>query len=72
LDDIIIVDTNMHNYTLHLTNGIYLPPYTIDKDSSDKWLLMLGSYLKEFNKISNVREKIKRDFDLDRIFEENR
>jgi TFIIF-interacting CTD phosphatase-like protein len=32
-DDIILVDTNMHNYTIHLTNGIMIPAYHIDKDS---------------------------------------
>jgi hypothetical protein len=33
---------------------------------------MLGKYLESFTDIQNVREKIKKDFDLDRIFEENR
>lgn len=31
-DDIVLVDTNMHNFTTNLTNGIYLPPYSLDKD----------------------------------------
>jgi len=26
-DDIIIVDPNMHHYTIHLTNGLYVPSY---------------------------------------------
>lgn len=47
-DDIILVDTNMHNYTVHLTNGIMIPAYHIDKDSKDNWLVELAEYLKEF------------------------
>lgn len=41
-DDIVLVDTNMHNYTVHLTNGIMLPAYHVDKDSQDLWLYHLG------------------------------
>lgn len=47
-DDLILIDTNMHNYTVHLTNGIYLPPYNVDKDQEDNWLLHLGHYLLGF------------------------
>jgi hypothetical protein len=71
-DDIILVDTNMHNYTVHLTNGLYLPPYHLDKDHDDKWLYYLGQYLMEFVHIKNVRQKIKTDFDLDKMFEESK
>jgi hypothetical protein len=49
-DDIILVDTNMHNFTTNLTNGIFLPPYALDKDHEDQWLLSLGHYLKTFVK----------------------
>lgn len=34
-DDIILVDTNMHNYTVHLTNGIMIPAYHADQDAQD-------------------------------------
>ena len=72
LDDIIIVDTNMHHFTLHLTNGMYLPPYAVEKDSEDEWLVHLCGYLLTFLGVSNVREKIIREFNLDQMFEENR
>lgn len=62
----------MHNFTLHLTNGIFLPSYTLDKDAEDRWLLDLSYYLQEFSSVTNVREKIKNDFSLDTIFDENR
>lgn len=34
-DDIILVDSNMHHYTIHLTNGLYIPTYQIDKEPTD-------------------------------------
>eukprot|EP00347_Sterkiella_histriomuscorum_P006363 403353046 len=71
-DDIILVDTNMHNYTVHLTNGIMIPAYHVDKDSQDHWLLDLSKYLKEFKDQKSVRQKIKIDFQLDQIFEESK
>ncbi|CDW86447.1 nli interacting factor-like phosphatase family protein [Stylonychia lemnae] len=71
-DDIIVVDTNMHNYRVHLTNGIMIPAYHIDKDHTDKWLYHLGCYLFEFVPEKNVRQKIKFDFQLDQIFEESK
>lgn len=54
-DDIILVDTNMHNYTVHLTNGIMIPAYHIDKDNNDHWLKHLGNYLIEFIDQKSVR-----------------
>jgi hypothetical protein len=62
----------MHNYTVHLTNGIYLPPYYVDKDPDDEWLPILGSYLLDFINVKNVRHKIKTDFELDILFEESK
>ena len=58
----------MHYFTLQLTNGLFLPFYSIDKDEKDKCLLILADYLIEFNKnggVSDVRGKIKSDFGLD-------
>lgn len=52
----------MHSFTLQLTNGIYLPQYRLDRDSKDDLLKYLGEYLLEFVAISDVREKIKKDF----------
>ena len=62
----------MHHYTIHLTNGMYLPAYQIDKDSVDQWLLHLRNYLLTFVGLKNVRAKIKSDFDLDTLFEESK
>ena len=62
----------MHNYTVHLTNGIYLPPYQVDKDHEDDWLLVLGHYLLDFINVKNIRHKIKTDFELDSLFEESK
>lgn len=61
-DDIILVDTNMHNYTVHLTNGIMIPAYHADQDTQDYWLLHVSTYLKEFIHEKSVRQKIKNDF----------
>jgi hypothetical protein len=45
----------MHYFTLHLTNGIFLPPYKIDKDKTDDYLKLLAEYLKEFIFVNDVR-----------------
>jgi hypothetical protein len=54
----------MSNFTNKLTNGIYLPPYSLHDDKNDKILQTLGHYLLSFSDITDVRAKIKVDFDL--------
>ena len=68
VNDILIVDTQMSNYTNKLTNGIFLPPYRLHNDVDDTILKVLLKYLGGFVDISNpvedVRSKIKQDFGL--------
>lgn len=45
----------MHCYTIHLTNGLYMPSYQIDKDSEDEWLALLGEYLLTFIEVKSTR-----------------
>jgi hypothetical protein len=56
----------MSNFTNKLTNGIYLPMYSLHDDKNDIMLKSLSQYLHSFTKpgISDVRAKIKVDFDL--------
>jgi hypothetical protein len=60
----------MTNFTLQLTNGIYLPSYRINSDHEDIMLKYLLEYLLEFIDVPDVRQKIKEDFDLDNMFNE--
>ena len=46
--DIIIVDCQMSYFTNKLTNGIYLPLYSLHDDKNDKMLKSLGQYLQSF------------------------
>ena len=62
--DIIVVDHQMSNFTNKLTNGIYLPPFSLHDDKNDKMLQTLGHYLMSFAEVADVRAKIKVDFDL--------
>ena len=62
----------MDHFTLHLTNGIYVPPYVVEKESEDKWLIHMCTYLQTFLAVTNVREKNIKDFCLDQMFEDNR
>jgi hypothetical protein len=62
--DIVIVDSQMSNFTNKLTNGIYLPPYSLHDDKNDKILQTLGHYLLSLSETADVRAKIKVDFDL--------
>jgi hypothetical protein len=49
LNDIIMVDSIMSNYTNRLTNGIYLPPYSLHID--DTILKELTNYLLSFENL---------------------
>jgi hypothetical protein len=64
--DIIIVDCQMSNFTNKLTNGIYLPMYSLHNDKNDIMLKSLSKYLYSFTnpEVIDVRAKIKVDFDL--------
>lgn len=68
VNEILIVDTVMANYTNKLTNGIFIPPYRLHNDVEDNTLKMLLKYLGGFidieNPVDDVRTKIKHDFGL--------
>ena len=64
-EQVIIVDTNMHNFTLQLTNGIFIPSYRVHNDHEDTFLNSLREYLLEFVGVLDVKQKIKNDFGLD-------
>lgn len=49
-----------------------MPPYRVDKDPVDQCLKVLGDYLLTFVTIHDVRHKIKVDFGLDQMFDENK
>lgn len=46
--DILIVDSQMSNFTNRLTNGIFLPCYRMHEDENDVMLKTLLKYLGEF------------------------
>ena len=48
VNDIIIVDSQMSNYTNKLTNGIFVPPFRLHNDLDDDILKMLLKYLGSF------------------------
>ena len=62
LENILIVDTNMHHFTKQLTNGIFVPSYRIDRDNNDFILKYLKNYILEFVEVNDVKVKIKNDF----------
>ena len=68
VNDVLIVDTQMSNYTNKLTSGIFIPPYRLHNDSDDQVLKMLlkylGGFIDQTNPIEDVRAKIKHDFGL--------
>ena len=62
----------MESFTNKLTNGIWLPSYRLDKDEKDDTLLILLKYLLEFKDYSDIRVKIKSDFNLVKKFNEQK
>ena len=58
----------MQNFTNRLTNGVFLPSFALTSASSDDLLKVLLKYLGEFidptSPIEDVRNKIKKDFNL--------
>lgn len=73
LNDIIIVETYMGNYSQNLTNGLFIPTFhPLQSAQEDFWLAALSRYLATFEGVENVREKIRRDFELDQMFSEGR
>ena len=67
ISSIIIIDSVMSNFTNRLTNGIYLPTFSLHND--DDILRDLTSYLLSFENLTDVRPKIKTDFDLLNLFD---
>ena len=66
ISEILIVDSVMSNFTNRLTNGIYLPPFSLHSD--DYILKDLAKYLATFEGLNDVRPKIKSDFNLLSMF----
>jgi len=56
----------MQNFTSKLTNGVFLPAYRLHEDATDNLLKSLLVYLLSFIRfnITDVRQKIKKDFNL--------
>jgi hypothetical protein len=71
-EDIIIVDSVMQKFTKNLTNGIFLPSYMAKSEKQDKWLHFLTPYLKDLAAATSIRQKIKKDFELDSLFENSK
>lgn len=75
--NIIVIDSQMTNFSNKLTNGIYLPPFRLNSVNDDICFNSLGNYLKTFimddnKELIDVRLKIKTDFDLLTIFNNNK
>lgn len=65
--NIIFLDHDLVCFAKKLSNGIYVPPFYIDKYKSDRILADLSTYLQEFPyqpQPLDVRPKIKVDFNL--------
>ena len=58
----------MQSFTNRLTNGIFFPSFKLENSISDDLFKMLLKYLTEFvdikNPIEDIRNKIKKDFNL--------
>lgn len=66
--DIILVDCKVQEYAYKMANGIYVPPYegppTAKNPEEDDFFMYLFDYLKEFEQVFDVRNKIHKDFNL--------
>ena len=66
--DIIFVDSKVSEYAYRITNGVYVPPYegppTAKNPETDQFFIYLFDYLKEFENVFDVRNKIEKDFHL--------
>lgn len=66
--DVLIIDTQMANYTNRLTNGIFVPLYRLHEDPDDAVLTTLLKYLGDFiladPAVEDFRTKVKEDFKL--------
>ncbi len=71
-EDIVIVDSVMQKFTKNLTNGIFLPIYITTSEKQDKWLHFLIPYLKDLSISPSIRQRIKKDFELDDMFENSK
>lgn len=70
--DIIFVDCKVQDYAYQMTNGIFIPPYegppNENNPEQDEFFNYLFEYLKDFQHVFDVRNKIERDFDLKNLF----
>jgi hypothetical protein len=58
------VDNRVASFALHFSNGIPIKDYEGDKN--DRVLMTLSAYLQSFMSISDIRQKIKADFKLEK------
>ena len=74
--NIILVDSQMSNFTNKLTNGLYIPPIRFSQNQEgDMCLKSLLKYLVSFvldPPESDVRNRIKIDFDMLNRFNNNK
>jgi TFIIF-interacting CTD phosphatase-like protein len=72
LKDVIIIDNQLSNFMVHLSNGI--PASEFNGDINDRELRVMCKYLLKFRDplaVRDVRDKIKRDFDLQKYLYTN-
>lgn len=72
--DIILVDSKVQEYAYKINNGIFVPPYEGPSEKNhddDTYFLGLYEYLKDFNDVFDVRNKIEKDFNLKSLFRQN-
>lgn len=73
--DIIFIDSKVQQYAYRITNGIYVPPYegppTSKNPEPDQFFIYLFDYLKEFEQVFDVRNKIEKDFNLKERFNQS-
>lgn len=70
--DIIFIDCKVQDYAYQMTNGIFIPPFEGPPDENnpeqDEYFNYLFEYLKDFQHVFDVRNKIEKDFDLKNLF----
>ncbi len=73
--DIIFVDCKLEEYAYKISNGIYVPPFEGPPNASntqeDDFFMYLFDYLKEFEQVFDIRNKIEKDFNLKELFNQS-
>ena len=69
IEHIVTVDSSMQTFMCNLTSGLYIPSYRIENDSTDTILQSLSEYLQQLRGVGDFRQKIKKDFELDELFD---